>query len=87
MRDVDHARQQLQRLEAEIDGARIRASAEQQVWESGKMSLEREKASAEEHRRAMAEMLRQLESREDAITQVGGLWLAVKQLQIAVGGN
>lgn len=65
------AKQQLQSLEAEVDGARIRAAAERQAADTGRSSLARERAALEEQRRGVAEMLRQLEAREDALAQVG----------------
>jgi hypothetical protein len=68
---VAAARQQLQLLQAELDGARIRAAAERQAADTGRGSLAREAAAAEQQRRAAAELLRQLEAREDALGQVG----------------
>ena len=71
--EVASARQQLHLLEAEGDGARIRAAAEAQATDTGRSSLARERAAVEEQRRGVEELLRQLEAREDAIAQVR-LW-------------
>jgi hypothetical protein len=62
-------------LEAELDATRVRASAEQQAADSGRSSLARERAALEEQRRGAAEVLRQLEAREDSLAQVGGCWV------------
>jgi len=66
---VSAAKQQLQLLQAELDGVRIRIAAEHQAADTGRSSFARERAAMEEQRHGASELLRQLEAREDALAQ------------------
>ncbi len=55
---------------------RIKMAAEQHALDSAHSSLERERSAAEEQRQALADLLRQLEAREEKLVQV---WSGVVQ--------
>jgi hypothetical protein len=70
--DVAAAQRQLALLDAELDSARARGTAEARAADAGRGAAARERALAEEQRAAAAALLRQLEAREDAVAQVRG---------------
>lgn len=68
-------------LEAELDAAQTRLTAEQQAAESGRSSFARERAVADEQRRGVMEQLRQLQAREEALAQVNTTYVIEGDLQ------
>jgi hypothetical protein len=68
--EVEGAKKQLLLLDAEAQGARIKKAAVDEAAEGLAASSSRQAAALEEQRAALGELLRQLEAREDAVSQV-----------------
>ena len=68
--EVDAAKKQLLLLDAEAQGSRIKKAAVDEAAEGLAASSSRQAAALEEQRAALGELLRQLEAREDAVSQV-----------------
>jgi hypothetical protein len=64
---VEAAKKQLLLLDAEAEGARIRAAAVTEAAQGVASSTSRQQAALEEQRAALGELLRQLEAREDGV--------------------
>jgi hypothetical protein len=88
---VEAAKKQLLLLDAEAEGARIRAAAVTEAAQGVATSTSRQQAALEEQRAALGELLRQLEAREDGVAaaeaDLEGLRAALGAQQVGGGGH
>lgn len=87
---MEAAKKQLLLLDAEAEGARIRAAAVTEAAQGVATSTSRQQAALEEQRAALGELLRQLEAREDGVAaaeaDLEGLRAALGAQQVGGGG-